>query len=230
MLKKVFIGASIVIVLFSCKNESISKNESIREKKPGVKIIANSPALLEEFLLKTAISLKNHIKEYQDKGEFETAEEYYKRHTDWEAKMGIGDSIQYKATGLFPVEFGEYDADRELFSRVYLKGSLPDDSAVESWRDPEVAIMYESQITGVQAIIVWNVRCPREKARLLRTRNDNIRCDIVFTLDYTLGVPSKGYLHLNWNYYKDWMIFWLHYIKFYSLETGDILFEASSGR
>jgi len=241
MLKKVFMAAIIVTVLFPWQ---LYKSDEIKSKE---KIIANSPDSLKEFLLKTATGLKNHVEAFPfpKKGEFETTGEYNIRLADWKAKGGLENSILYKATGLFPVKLGEYNADKERFYNtelaIFLSSAFFEEPIDPQWKkitfdierthrfSPLVYRVNIIPVSLIEEIIVshWSSYClyvvpgfwcPREKARILRGKN--LRCDIVFSLDYAPAPDS------DWNYRHE-LYLKLHNIKFYSLETGDILLQAS---
>lgn len=227
MLKKVFVPTIIIAILFPWQL-------SLSEIRPKEKIIATSPDSFGEFLLKATKGLKSYFEKYSypKKGEFETSDEYYNRCEGWKLMAEIGNSVSYKATGLFPVQLVEYNADFEEFSSIELKVTLS--------KEPEVETIYRSQIPGVIASD-WgksssfyfespSIRCKREKARMLREKSDTLRCDIVFILDYSPAseIPLEWKHRLNWNLIDHWLIFYLRSIKFYSLETGEVLFQAPS--
>lgn len=215
-----FLTATSRMVLSSCQS---SKSDEIKSEE---KIIADSPASLKEFLLKTVKKLKNHVEAspFPKKGEFETTKEYNIRFKRWNARGGIGNSILYKATGLFPVNLGKYYADWEKYEWIEINLGHYNEIEKQGVNFHLLGIRNKINSRSTFGQSYWvnpldaSVNYPREKARLLR--KDNLRCDIVFSLNFQT-VPGSV------RYKKHTLSLSLHNIKFYSPETGDIIFQAS---
>ena len=223
----VFLLILALFILSSCHKKENDKHSESDEIKLEEKIIANSPGSFDGFLYETVRKLKNHIETspYPKKGEFETTEEYSIRIADWNARGGIGNSILFKATSLFPVKLGKYYADSERFGWIEIRFGyykLIEEQGVYLGFGGIYRKITSRSIYGksywtnpaYDAPVVY----PREKARLLR--EDNLRCDIVFSLNFASTPDDYDYRYS--------LSVTLHNIKFYSPETGDIIFQASS--
>ena len=231
MMKQAFMAAIIVTTMFGCKNEPTAVNEqhaAVNKPKPEEKTLPPGPEALEQFIKNAAIGVKQLVVVFPPKGKYETSAEYNKRVVELKKETGAEDSILYKATGLFPVRLGQYNADTEEFRSISLHCHLPQDSQQKLWRKPEVAISYGSRIPGTRAFAAFNIKCPRDMARIFGEKQGTLRCDVVFTLNYTKGAPGGVPVHMNWNLFEDYLTVWVQKLKFYSLETGEILFQASS--
>lgn len=229
MLKKVFLATIIIAILFPWQLSS-------SEIRPQEQIIANSPDSLAGFLVKAGADIKNYVKRFPfpEKGRFETTAEYAERLQRWQLSSGISSGIIgpfYKATGLFPVKLGEYNADRETFGGFYVEMPCPEIEKVSVslggiYQEIGTRIMGKDAcgfIMGYSfsSYLGGSFRYPREKTRILREKN--LRCDIVFSLQCTKAVIC------GWdpNIIFCTLALELHSIKVYSPETGDVLFQTS---
>lgn len=237
MLKKIFIVVIIGVALFSsqfgCKQSTEPNAKKLEEE-----LIANSMGELKEFLLEATERLRNYVVKFSKKGEFETTEELNKRLEDLKEKAGINYSIRYEAVDLFPVEFGEYNADKEIFQKVSLKVNLPTDPMRRINDRAAVFIKYDDSIgrmsVSKRGFTNFNVGCPREKAKILRNEIVKARCDIIFSLDFSL-LPVPGANPRGLADYGGLLRFTLRDIKFYHLDShttglavpGGVIFQAS---
>lgn len=238
MFKKAFLIVIIVTALFSSQ---LSWSEGVKSEE---KIIANSPDSLKEFLLKTINGFIDYDSAFpypQNKGESETTQEFNLRIADWKAKAGVDTFILYKATGLFPVLLGVYNSDKQEFYEMELRlaylraldeqsvsilnrGGLFDEKDTRpfahrgSLGTPRKLYGGGDQKTSTSFKVQW-INCPIGTARALQNQSENLRCDIVFSLDYVRADASQTHRHLVW--------FAVQEIKFYLPEIGEIIFQAS---